>query len=111
MREQLDRLRKLISLPRINAGEVSESLDALPTGAGAEITVVVAQARRALAKISSGKDQYKPLLRHAIKRLAVLLEDQKTGLQEDRLQSPRPSPMPLMLLRRPRCGAGVAMSM
>ena len=111
MREHLNRLKKLMSFPRIDAGAVSASLDALPTGAGAEITVVVAQARRALAKVSSGKDQYKPLLRHAVKRLAVLLEEHVTEFEESRFEAPSPSPMPLMILRRPRFFTGAAMSL
>ena len=94
MREQLDRLRNLMRTPRINTVAVLAVLDALPIDAGAEIAVLIAQARRAVAQVSSGKDWYKPLLRHAIRRLIVLLEAQLTASPASPSGPPVPPPLP-----------------
>ena len=78
MRE-LDILRNLMPLRRVDIIAVSASLDQLPIDGGSEIAVVIAQARRALTEVSFGKDWYKPLLRHAIKRLVDLFEQRTLG--------------------------------
>ena len=94
MREQLDGLKSLISSSRIDTAAVSASLDALPINAGAEISVVIAQARRAVAQVSLGRSWYKPLLRHAIRRLVKLLEEHATESQASRSGAPTPPPLP-----------------
>ena len=74
MRHQLDTLRHLMQSNTLDIKAVSSALEDLPTSVGAEIAVVVEQARRSIAAVRTGNKRYRPLLRHAIGRLIELLE-------------------------------------
>ena len=76
MRKQIDMLQDLVERRILDIEAVSASLDEVQFAEGVKVAVVVKQARRAIAEVASGKSWYKPLLRHAIKRLVVLLEKQ-----------------------------------
>ena len=74
MRRHLEAVLDLKHSKLFDIKAVLATLDQIPTDAGAEIAVVVEQARRAAFAIDKGKRQYKPLLRHALRRLIELLE-------------------------------------
>ena len=74
MREHPDTFRHLLKPNTLDVEATSTALDELPVKAGTERAVVVAQARRSIAAVRAGKKRYRPLLRHAVGRLIVLLD-------------------------------------
>ena len=74
MRGHLDTFRRLLQPNALDIEAVSAALDELPVDMGTEKAVVVAQARRSIAAVRTGRKKYRPLLRHAVGRLIVLLE-------------------------------------
>ena len=76
MREHLDTFRHLLRPNTLDVEAALTALNEMPVNAGAEAAVVVAQARRSIAAVRAGKKRYRPLLRHAVGRLIVLLDQQ-----------------------------------
>lgn len=78
MREHLDAFYTLMQSNTLDVEAVSKTLDAMPLDPGAEIAVVVEQARRSIIAVRAGNRRYRPLLRHAIGRLIELLKKRET---------------------------------
>ncbi len=73
MRQHLDTFRHLLKSNTLDVEAAAAAIDELPVKAGTETAVVVAQARRSIAAVRAGNKRYRPLLRHAVRRLIVLL--------------------------------------